>query len=140
VQILHASALLDILQRWYAGMPKARIAREIAVDRKTVRKYIRIAEAAGMRPGGPPLSDEEWADRAREWYPDVLDTRRRQTTWAAIHPHRDRVAALVGTMSTASAYRVLRTEAGLSVSLASFRRYVRAEGLQPAPEDPAGAP
>jgi transposase len=134
VQILHASALLDILQRWHAGVPKARIAREVAVDRKTVRKYVRVAEASGLRPGQPALSADEWAQRARALFPDVLDSRRRQSTWAAVDPHRDRVTALVGTMSTAAVYRVICAETGLSVSLASFRRYLRAEGLQPEPD------
>jgi hypothetical protein len=41
------------------------------VDRKTVRKYATAAEAAGMVPGGPPLSEAEWDARIRQWFPEL---------------------------------------------------------------------
>ena len=59
------------------------------VDRKTVRKYVAVAEAAGMVPGGPPLSEAEWDAKAREWFPELADTRLRQVTWPAIEPHHE---------------------------------------------------
>ena len=131
MQVLHESALTDILARWYAGMPKAQIAREVAVDRKTVRKYVRAAEAAGLRAGGPPLTAEEWAALARDRFPHVVDTRRRQSTWAEVDRYRERIAALAGTTSVAGIHRRLREEHGLAVSLASFRRYLRTQPPRP---------
>ena len=45
----------EILVHWYAGRPKTELAASLGVDRKTVRKYLAPAEAAGFVPGGPPV-------------------------------------------------------------------------------------
>jgi hypothetical protein len=37
------------------------------VDRKTIRKYVAPAAAAGIAPGGPAKTEQEWADLVREW-------------------------------------------------------------------------
>ena len=68
------------------------MAGSLGLSRNTVRKYVAAAEAAGMVPGGPPVSQEEWAERAREWFPELADTRLRQVTWPAIGEHRDYIA------------------------------------------------
>jgi hypothetical protein len=36
---------------------------------------------------------EEWAELARAWFPELVDTRLRQVTWPAIAAHRDYVVA-----------------------------------------------
>src|SRR5258707_2929959 len=41
----------EILEHWYAGRPKAEVARSLGVDVKTVRKYVAAAEAAGLAAG-----------------------------------------------------------------------------------------
>ena len=38
---------------------------EPGVDRKTVRKYVMPAVAAGITPGGPAKSEREWHDLVR---------------------------------------------------------------------------
>jgi hypothetical protein len=38
------------------------------VDRKTLRKYIAPAAAAGIAPGGRAKSREEWAELVRGWF------------------------------------------------------------------------
>ena len=50
----------EILEHWYAGRPKVEVARSLGVDAKTVRRYVAAAEAAGMAPGGPPVTQEQW--------------------------------------------------------------------------------
>ncbi|MGH8934954.1 MAG: IS21 family transposase, partial [Acidimicrobiia bacterium] len=62
----------EILVHWYAGRPKAEVARSLGVDRKTVRRYVEAAEAVGYRPGGPPVGEAEWAARVREWFPELV--------------------------------------------------------------------
>ena len=61
---------------WYAGRPKNEMAQSLGVDRKTLRKYIAPAEAAGIRPGGPARSEQEWAELVRGWFPQLADARR----------------------------------------------------------------
>jgi len=58
----------EILVHWYAGRPKTEVADSLGVDRKTVRKYLAPAEAAGFVPGGPPVSAAQWTERVREWF------------------------------------------------------------------------
>ena len=43
--------IIEILVHWHAGRNKSEIAQSLGVDRKTARKYIAAAEAAGMSPG-----------------------------------------------------------------------------------------
>ena len=64
----------EILQHWYAGRPKVEVARSLGVDAKTVRRYVAPAEAAGMAPGGPPVSEEQWRALARDWFPQLAGT------------------------------------------------------------------
>jgi hypothetical protein len=40
----------------------------LGVDRKTLRKYTGPARAAGMEPGGPPMSEADWRGLVAEWF------------------------------------------------------------------------
>ena len=64
----------EIFEHWYAGRPKVEVARSLGVDAKTVRKYVAAAEAAGLAPGGPPVSTGQWRQLARTWFPQLADT------------------------------------------------------------------
>jgi hypothetical protein len=74
----------EILEHWYAGRAKVEVARSLGVDAKTVRKYARAAEAAGLAPGGPLVTAKQWRELAREWFPKLTDTRLRQPPWGQI--------------------------------------------------------
>jgi hypothetical protein len=67
--------VIEILQHWHAGRPKTVVAASLGVDPKTVRKYVAPAEAAGLAPGGPPLSRAEWATLAADWFPELVDAK-----------------------------------------------------------------
>jgi hypothetical protein len=116
----------EILEHWYAGRPKVEVARSLGVDAKTVRRYVAAAEAAGMAPGGPPVTPEQWRALARQWFPQVAGTGVRQVSWREIAVHHDRIAALVGVVPVSVIHQRLADEAGLEASVASVRRYVRA--------------
>jgi hypothetical protein len=116
----------EILQHWYAGRAKVEVARSLGVDAKTVRKYVAPAEAAGMAPGGPPVSEEQWRALAADWFPGLAGTTLRQPSWGQIAAHHDRIEGLLGVVPVAVIHQRLRDEAGLEASVASVRRYVRA--------------
>jgi transposase len=117
----------EILIHWHAGRSQAQIAASLGVDRRTVRKYTAAAVAAGLEPGGPPLSEAEWARRAREWFPELADTRLRQVTWPTIGAHHEYITGqLEAGVTMATIWQRLRDEHGLAVSVASLRRYVAA--------------
>jgi transposase len=127
--------ICEILQHWYAGRPKVEVARSLGVAVKTVRRYVTVAEAAGMTPGGPPMAEEEWRALVREWFPDRVDSRLRRRTWPAIAAHHEVIASLVGVVPVSVIHQRLRDEAGLDASLASVRRYVWAEFEETARRD-----
>jgi hypothetical protein len=117
----------EILVHWHAGRSKSEMAESLGVDRKTLRKYIAPAEAAGIVPGGPAKSEEEWAGLVRGWFPELADTRLRQVTWPAIGGHRDYIVEqLKAGVRMSTIHQRLRDERGLAASVASFRRYVSA--------------
>jgi transposase len=117
----------EILVHWYAGRSKNEVADSLGVARNTVRKYVAPAEAAGLRPGGPEISGQQWTERVQEWFPELADTRLRQVTWPAIEAYRDYIVDQLGAGVTVSTiHQRLRDERGLAVSLASMRRWVTA--------------
>jgi transposase len=115
----------EILEHWYAGRAKVAVARSLGVDAKTVRKYVHAAEAAGLAPGGPPVTAEQWRQMARQWFPSLTDTRLRQPSWGRIAPHHDQIGELLGVVPVSVICQRLADEAGLEASVASVRRYVR---------------
>jgi transposase len=119
--------ITEILVHWYAGRSQYELAESLGVDRKTIRKYLAPALAAGMAPGGWPVSEVQWAALVREWFPQLTDTRLRQVTWGEIGRHRDYIAAqLTAGVTKATIHQRLADEHGLTASLASLKRYVAA--------------
>src|SRR6266566_47957 len=116
----------EILEHWYAGRPKVEVARSLGVDAKTVRKYVAAAEAAGLAPGGPPVTGEQWRAMARGWFPSLAGTGLRQPSWGLIAEHHDRIGQLLDVVPVSVIWQRLRDEQGLEASVASVRRYVRA--------------
>jgi len=119
--------ICEIFTHWHAGRSKNEIAGSLGLSRNTVRRYVAAAEAAGVTPGGPPVSQERWAELARAWFPELVDTRLRQVTWPALGEHRDYIVAqLAAGVTMATIWQRLRDERGLAASVASVRRYVAA--------------
>ena len=112
---------------WHASRSLNEMSGSLGVDRKTIRKYIAPALAAGIAPGSPAKSEGEWQDLVREWFPELADTRLRQVTWPAIGEHHDYITAqLKAGVRMSTIHQRLRDERGLAASVASFRRYVAA--------------
>ena len=117
----------EILVHWHAGRSLTEMAGSLGVDRKTLRKYVAPAVAAGIAPGGPAKSEDEWHELVREWFPELADTRLRQVTWPAIAEHHDYITEqLKARVRMSTIHQRLRDERGLAASVASFRRYVNA--------------
>ncbi len=119
--------ITEILVHWYAGRSQHELAVSLGVDRKTIRKYLAPAVAAGIAPGGPVRSDAEWAVLVRGWFPHLVDTTLRQVSWPGIEVHRDYIVGqLQARVTGATIHQRLRDEHGLEASVASFRRWLRA--------------
>ncbi|MBP2400752.1 IS21 family transposase [Streptomyces syringium] len=118
--------ITEIYVHWYAGRSKSELATSLGVDRKTVRKYLAPAEAAGITPGGPPRSQADWARLIKSWFPELAESRLRQITWPEIDKHRDYIKKMLGTVTVSTIHQRLRDEHGLEASVSSFRRWVHA--------------
>jgi hypothetical protein len=116
--------IVEILQHWHAGRPKAVVARSVGVDRSTVDKYVAAAIAAGLSPGGASLSRAEWSELVRGWFPELVEARSRSLTFSSIHEHHGRIEEMLKTNTATTVHQRLRDEHGLSVSISSFRRYL----------------
>jgi transposase len=124
----HVIDITEILVHWYAGRSQYELTDSLGVDRKTIRKYLAPAIAAGFSPPGPPpMAEADWAVLVREWFPALADTRLRQTTWPEIGGHREFIVGqLAAGVSKATIHQRLADEHGLAASLASLKRYVAA--------------
>jgi len=117
----------EILIHWYAGRSLSEVSDSLGVDRKTIRKYLAPAVAAGITPGGPARSAAQWAALVTDWFPQLTDTTLRQTTWPQIAVHHEYIAAQLKLRVTqATIHQRLRDEHGLTASVASVKRYVAA--------------
>src|ERR1019366_8863292 len=106
--------IVEILQHWHAGRPKAVVARSVGVDRSTVDKYVAAAIAAGLSPGGASLSRAEWSELVRGWFPELVEARSRSLTFSSIHDHHDRIEEMLKTNTATTVHQRLRDEHGLS--------------------------
>ncbi|MFB7293214.1 IS21 family transposase [Actinacidiphila glaucinigra] len=116
----------EIYVHWYAGRSKNELSASLGVDRKTIRKYLAPAEAAGMAPGGPVMAEADWAGLIKGWFPELADKRLRQVTWPEIDKHGDYIKSLLGTVTVSTIHQRLRDDHGLTVSVSSLRRWIAA--------------
>jgi hypothetical protein len=72
--------IVEIYVHWYAGRSKSQLATSLGLDRKTVRKYLVPAETARIVPGGPPMSEADWAKLVNGWFPDLASRMLNQLT------------------------------------------------------------
>ena len=118
--------IVEIMAHWYAGRSYSEVGRSLGIDRGTVARYTAPARAEGMAPGGPPITEAEWREKLRRWFPKLYDTRLVRPTWDEIAAHHDRIGELLGQVPLSVAHQRLVDEVGLAVSYASLRRYVLA--------------
>jgi transposase len=117
----------EILIHWYAGRSINEVSASLGVDRKTIRKYLAPAVAAGLRPGGPVMAQADWAALVMGWFPGLVDTRLRQTTWPEIAGHHEFITDMLKAgVTQATIHQRLRDGHGLQASVASLKRYVAA--------------
>ena len=84
------------------------MARALGLDRKTVRKYAGRAEAAGMAPGGAPLSQAEWAAKVQAWFPELSDPRARSSAFGRVAPFHDYIKKHLPETTLATIHQRLR--------------------------------
>lgn len=123
---MRVADVVEILMHWHAGRRMGELSSSLRVDPKTVRKYTGPALAAGLAPGTPALAAERWSALVEEWFPELVDTSGRQSTWAEFEPHRRRIENWMGVITVTTMHQRLRDDHGVGASESSLRRYIRA--------------
>lgn len=65
--------LVELFTHWHAGRSQVQLSDSLKIDRKTIRKYLAPAIAAGIEPGGPRLTAQAWAELIDGWFPELND-------------------------------------------------------------------
>ncbi len=116
--------VVELLVHWHAGRRIGEVCSSLGVDSKTVRKYVAPAVAAGLVPGGPPLSAGQWTELVTGWFPELVERARRQRSWPEIEQHRERIKGWIGVVTVSTIHQRLRDDRGLGVSESSLRRFI----------------
>lgn len=118
--------LMELFRHWHAGRSQVQISTALGLDRKTIRKYLAPALAAGLTPGGGEKFDENlWRELIATWFPEVVDPTARAVTWPAIAAHDNWIEnQLDGSVTVATIAQRLRDDHGVPVSESTVRRYI----------------
>ena len=117
--------LVELFTHWHAGRSQVQLSESLGIDRKTIRKYLAPAIAAGLEPGGQLLSAERWAELIGGWFPELIDPAVRSSTWPLIAPHRDQIKAwLDDDVTVATIAQRLRDDHCVAASESSVRRWI----------------
>jgi hypothetical protein len=115
----------EVLQLWRAGGKKKRIAAQLTLDVKTVRRYIDAAEGCGFVPGPTPLTDEQIALVIAALAPDT--GRPRGDGWQQCEAERDEIERLLGQRVRLSKVRRLLHRRGVDIAYSTLHRFAVAE-------------
>jgi hypothetical protein len=81
--------LKEVLHLWRERVPTKRLAAQLALDPKTVRRYVRAAEAAGLCREGDAVTDDQLRDVLLALHPS--GGRPRGDGWTRCHEHHETI-------------------------------------------------
>jgi len=108
---------------WLARIGKKRIAAQLGLDVKTVRRYVRAAYKVGLRVGTdtPPLSEAVVAAILQEIRPALV--RERGESWAKCEQHRGAIAKWLGNDVGLMKCQRLLTRQGVEIPYGTLYRF-----------------
>lgn len=125
----------DIIRRWHDGQSVSRISTVLGYDRKTVRKYIRLAQQHGLALD-QPLPE---MNKVRELLCGVVaENKKSATAQDALTPFLSEVVELVNdkkhALKAKTAFEVICQRHDLAVSYSTFKRFVKKNRIVVQPE------
>ena len=115
----------EVLRLWRAGAKKKRIAAQLTLDVKTVRRYIAAAESCQIAPGPEVLSDEQVAAVVAALSPDT--GRPHGDGWQQCETQRAAIEKLLTERVRLSKVRRLLHRRGVDVPYSTLHRFAVAE-------------
>ena len=116
----------EVLRLWCAGVAKKRIAAQLGLDIKTVRRYLREAQKCGVWPAGEgPLDEAQVAAVVAALQPDW--GRQRGDDWAVCAGQRAFIASHLKDRVRLTKIRKLLKGRGVEVAYPTLRRFAIVE-------------
>lgn len=119
--------IVEMIFQWHQGAGFKQIKRSLGFDRNTVRKYIRLAQVAGVARGAPFPPEEELAQRLQTaGEASFLKT---TPVRALIAPHRDWIAELLqkDKIDAKQIWRLFQEKTEQRIGYCTMLRYLRSE-------------
>jgi len=124
---IEMNEIIEIVYQWHQGNTIKGIKSSLKFDRKTIRKYISLAEQLGVRRGEPFPDEQELIKRLRALSrsPALYET----PAIDSIGLHRDKISHLLEEkeMTAKQIWRLLEEEHKLGVGYSSVKRYLKKE-------------
>lgn len=95
------------------------------MDRNTIRKYVKAAQAQGYWPGpegGPPQGWKAWVVQT---FPGLTERGRQIPTWVELESFREDIIAGLKETNAKTVWQRLREDKGLTCSYNRFLRYLK---------------
>ncbi len=120
------SEIVEILYQWHQGKSIQGIERSFGTDRKTIRKYVRLGQAVGLRREESFPQESELAAKIRDMSSGTV---RETPARDRILPHREWIEELLkdAQIRAKQVWRLLEEVKGVRVGYCTVKRYLRAE-------------
>lgn len=117
----------EVLRQWLLGAGKKRVARQVGVDVKTVRRYVAVAERLGIqRSQGAEALTEELLGRVLEELKGSVQ-REHGASWAACQEQAGRIEEWLDEGVRLSKVGRLLERRGVAIPYATLHRYATSE-------------
>lgn len=119
--------MVEVIYHWHQGANIKAIQRSLGFDRNTIRKYVRLAQAAGVQRGAPFPPEGDLVHRLKEMQAPVL---LRQTPGQdQIVSHREWVEELLRDkhITAKQIWRLFRERTALPIGYCTMKRYLRSQ-------------
>lgn len=116
----------EIIRRWHSGQNNTQISTALALDRKTVRAYIKRAQELGLSQGAPLPTKPELLALLASVVPKKSHPQPARTTF---EPFKKEIIAFitakVDPLKSKTAFEIISERYGIKASYSSFKRFVR---------------
>jgi transposase len=117
--------LKEVLQLRSEGLPKKRIAAQLGLDPKTVRRYLAVAESVGVRTGAGVISDEQLRDVLLALHPG--GGRPRGDGWSRCEAQRSAIERWLSDGLRLTKIRKLLARQGVCIAYPTLYRFAVVE-------------